>query len=57
MIKPTLQMQDPTAFPSAIPESPALLASADTINSGIVVARLTKVPPMMMRGILNAFPM
>jgi hypothetical protein len=45
------------AFPSAIPESPAPLAMADTTSSGVVVARLTSVPPMTNRGTRSAWPM
>ena len=52
-----LQIHEPIAFPSAIPESPTLLAMADTTNSGVVVARLTNVPPMTNRGIRSACPM
>jgi hypothetical protein len=33
-IKPILQIQDPTAFPRAIPESPSALAVAETTSSG-----------------------
>lgn len=57
MIRPMLQIHDPTAFPSAIPESPMPLAVADTTSSGVVVARLTRVPPMMNRGMPRARPM
>ena len=49
MIKPILAMTEPTALPKAIPESPIELAVADTTSSGIVVAKLTIVPPMTMR--------
>ena len=56
-ISPMLQTHDPTAFPSAMPVSPALLAIADTTSSGVVVARLTRVPPMTNRGIRSACPM
>ena len=56
-IRPMLLMQEPTALPSAMPESPTLLAMADTTSSGVVVARLTSVPPMTNRGTRSACPM
>ena len=57
MIRPMLQMHDPTALPSAMPESPIDAAVTDTTSSGVVVARLTSVPPMTKRGIRSARPM
>jgi hypothetical protein len=48
-----LQMHDPTALPRAIPESPIVLAVAETTSSGVVVARLTNVPPTIKRGIIE----
>ena len=56
-MRPMLQIHDPTALPSAIPESPMLLAVVDTTSSGVVVAKLTRVPPMMKRGTFSARPM
>jgi hypothetical protein len=55
-IRPMLQMQEPMALPSAMPESPTLLAMADTTSSGVVVARLTSVPPMTNRGMRSTLP-
>ena len=52
-ISPTLQMHDPIALPTANPGSPLLPAITETINSGVVVARLTSVEPMTTRGIRN----
>jgi len=48
-----LAIAEPTALPIAIPEFPIKLAVAETASSGMVVARLTIVPPMTMRGILK----
>ena len=56
-ISPMLQIHEPTAFPRAIPESPRVLAVTDTTSSGVVVARLTSVPPMTKRGMCSARPM
>ena len=55
-MSPMLQMQEPTALPSAMPESPIVAAVADTTSSGPVVARLTSVPPITKRGIRSARP-
>ena len=55
-MRPMLQMHEPTALPSAMPESPIHEAVADTTISGAVVAKLTSVPPMTKRGILSARP-
>ena len=57
IISPILQIQEPMALPRAIPVSPTPLAIADTTSSGVVVARLTSVPPMTNRGTRNARPM
>ena len=40
-----------------MPESPIDAAVTDTTSSGVVVARLTSVPPMTKRGIRSARPM
>ena len=45
-----LAMAEPMALPMAMPDSPCQLAVADTESSGAVVARLTRVVPMTMRG-------
>lgn len=49
-INPIFAIAEPMAFPKAIPESPIMLAVAETTNSGNVVATLTRVAPMTILG-------
>jgi hypothetical protein len=53
-ISPILHMHEPTALPTAIPEFPILLDDTDTMNSGMVVTRLTKVEAINTFDNLNA---
>ena len=54
MISPVLAMTEPTALPTAISTLPWAAAMTETIISGMVVARLTMVAPMMKVGIFMA---
>lgn len=45
-ISPILQITEPTALPTASPDSPLAPAVMETTSSGVVVARLTKVEPI-----------
>ena len=54
MISPVLAVTEPTALPTAISALPSKAANTDTIISGIVVAKLTTVAPMMNFGMRDA---
>ena len=54
MMSPVLAITEPTALPIAMSTFPPAAAITETIISGIVVARLTMVAPMMKVGISMA---
>jgi hypothetical protein len=49
-INPRFTITDPTALPTANPGLPSILDMTETVNSGVVVARLTMVPPTTILG-------
>jgi len=51
-ISPMLAMVEPTAFPTAVSGEPEREAMRETVNSGMVVARLTMVAPISTLGSL-----
>ena len=54
MISPTLAVTEPTALPTAMSALPCRAAKTDTSISGMVVAKLTTVAPMMNLGMPEA---
>ena len=54
MISPVFAVTEPTALPTAISALPSKAANTDTIISGMVVAKLTTVAPIMNFGMRDA---